>query len=64
MSHKPGRGHRRKSDPQSKKRFRTKALKKKIQRQKVYEEAEERWNRMSDNARKMRPELHPDNFKP
>jgi hypothetical protein len=64
MTHKPGRGHRKKSDPQAKKRFRRKAAKKKSQKQKAYEAAEERWSQMSDDARKMRPELHPDNFMP
>jgi hypothetical protein len=64
MSHKPGRGHRRKSDPHSKKRFQKKAKRKKAQAQKAYEEAQQRWRFMTEEQRKFRPELHPDNFKP
>jgi hypothetical protein len=64
VTHVPGRGHRRKSDPQSKERIRKKHTKKKYQKQKTYELAIERWNRLSADARKLRPEFPPDNFKP
>jgi hypothetical protein len=64
MTHQPGKGHRRKSEPRSKRLFQKRAAAKRAQKQKVYEEAKKRWNRMSEDARKMRPELHPDNFRP
>lgn len=64
MTHKPGRGHRRKSDPEAKKRFGKQAARKKTKAQQEYEKAKERWQAMSDDARKMRPELDPENFEP
>lgn len=64
MSHKPGRGHRRKSDPHSKKRFQKKARLKKAQAQKAYEDAQQRWKAMRDDQREFLPELHPDHFQP
>jgi len=64
MSHTPGRGHRRKSDPHKKKRFRKKGPKKKIEDQKAYEDACKRWDAMSEEKRKLLPEFYPGNFKP
>jgi hypothetical protein len=64
MTHKPGRGHRRKSDAQTKKRFRKKAARRKSRAEQEHEKAIERWQAMSSDARQMRPELDPDNFKP
>src|SRR5205823_3659933 len=62
--HTPGKGHRRKSDPRAKKRFRRKAATKRAVAEQAYQEAIQRWQSMSEAARQMRPELHPDNFKP
>jgi hypothetical protein len=42
MTHKPGRGHRRKSDPQTKKRFRRKATRKKVAAQQQFEKRHEK----------------------
>jgi hypothetical protein len=64
MGHTPGRGHRRKSDPAKKKRFRKKADNRKIDLEKRYNEAKREWARMSENARKLRPELDPELLKP
>jgi len=63
MKHTPGRGHRRKSDPIKKRRFQKKAAEQKEAAQKAYKEALKRWENMSEDARKLEPELHPDNFK-
>ena len=64
MGHTPGRGHRDKSDPPKKRRFARAARRKKTDADKAHQEAIERWNAMPEEARKLRPELHPDNFKP
>jgi hypothetical protein len=64
MAHTPGRGHRRKSDPARKKRFRKKDAKKKIEADKRYNEAKREWERMSQDARKLRPDLDPELLKP
>ena len=62
--HRPGRGHRRRSEPAAKREFQKKAKTKKAERRKVYNSAVERWRRMSEDARKMCPELDPENFLP
>ena len=62
MSHAPGRGHRRKSDPIKKKRVRSRAARKRAKAQEVYEEAKKRWTAMTDEQRQLLPELDPDNF--
>ena len=49
--------------PHQEKRFRKKAAKQKEAAQKAYKEALKRWENMSEDARKLEPELHPDNFK-
>jgi len=64
MGHTPGRGHRRKSDPHKKRRFRQKALSKKVQAEERHQRAIERWELMTDEQKKFRPEFHPDNFVP
>jgi hypothetical protein len=64
MRHTPGRGHRRKSDPIKRKRFKKKAAKKKIEAIRRYNEAKKEWERMSEDARKMRPDLDPEILKP
>jgi hypothetical protein len=64
MRHTPGRGHRRKSDPHKKKKFRKKAIRKKMEAQKAYEDACRRWESLSEQQRKFFAELHPDKFKP
>lgn len=64
MTHKPGRGHRRKSDPPKKRRFRKKAADKKAEADARYDGAVREWERMSEDARKMRPQLDPDIIKP
>ena len=60
MGHTPGRGHRRKSDPSRKKRLRKRAAKKRAEADKRYDEAKRAWDQMSEEARKMRPELDPE----
>lgn len=60
MAHTPGRGHRRKSNPAKKRRYKRKAAKKKSEAAKRYEKAKRLWDGMSDDAKKLRPELNPD----
>jgi hypothetical protein len=64
MGHMPGRGHRRKSNPPKKRRFRQHAAKKKAEADKRYDDAKKAWAEMSDEARRMRPELDPELIKP
>ena len=64
MGHTPGRGHRRKSDPSKKRRFRKNAEKKKAERDRRYDEARRAWSQMSEAARRLRPELDPDLVRP
>jgi hypothetical protein len=64
MGHTPGRGHRKKSDPPKKQYFRQKAAKKKAEADKRYDEAKRAWDEMSEDARRMRPELDPELIKP
>ncbi len=64
MAHTPGRGHRRKSDPPKKRRYRKKARKKKSEAQRRYDEAKRAWDQMSEEARELRPELDPELLKP
>jgi hypothetical protein len=61
--HKPGRGHRRKSDPEGKKRFQRQAKKKREATQAAYEEAAKRWEAMTPKQRRFRPELDPERLK-
>jgi hypothetical protein len=61
--HTPGRGHRRKSDPQKTKRFQQKAAKKKANAEELYRHAIRRWEAMTEDQQRLLPELHPDNFK-
>ena len=62
--HTPGKGHVGKSGPEKTKKFQKKAKKLRDQAQARYDEAVARWEKMSEAARKLRPELHPDNFRP
>jgi hypothetical protein len=62
MTHTPGRGHRRKSDRQKKKRFREEVAKKKQKAKTAYLDAVRRWEQMTDEQRRLRPELDPVNF--
>jgi hypothetical protein len=62
MGHTPGRGHRRKSDPNATKKFRKKAALKKSQAKKQFDKAVERWQSMTEEQRKFLPELDPENF--
>ena len=64
MGHTPGRGHRRKSDPPKKNLFRQRTAKKKAEADKRYDEAKRAWDEMSEDARRMRPELDPELVKP
>jgi predicted nucleic acid-binding Zn-ribbon protein len=64
MAHTPGRDHRRRSDPARKRRFRKRAARKKAEADKRYEEAKRAWEQMSDEARKLRPELDPELLRP
>lgn len=62
--HTPGRGHNRKSQGPKKKKFQKKQQQKKAQKQQQYQNAVNRWNKMSDAAKKLQPELDPKNFLP
>jgi hypothetical protein len=64
MGHTPGRGHRRKSDPRKKRRFRKRRSKQKAEAEKRYQDANRAWEEMSEDARKMRPDLDPELLKP
>ena len=64
MGHTPRRGHRRKSDPSKKRRLQGKAARKKAEADKQYDEAKRAWDKMSEEARRMRPELDPELVKP
>ena len=59
MGHTPGRGHRRKSDPVKKRRFQETAARKRAEADKRYDEAIEVWHGLSDEERKLLPELDP-----
>jgi hypothetical protein len=64
MSHTPGRDHRKKSEPAKKKRFRSRAKKKKNKVLEDYNDAITAWNEMSEEAKKLRPELDPELKRP
>ena len=63
MSHTPGRGHRRKSDPHKKKRVRKRLARRKADAQKGYEKAKKLWDSFTEEVRKLRTDLDPDRFK-
>ena len=63
-NHQPGRGHDRKSKPQKTKRFQKDSAKRRCTQEQEYEAAKERWIALSDKAKKILSELHPDKFKP
>lgn len=63
MAHTPGKGHRRKSDPIKKRRFRRAAARNKVEAEWLLSEAVARWALMTEEQRKFLPELHPDNFR-
>jgi hypothetical protein len=62
--HSPGRGHSIKSGPPKKRRFQKKAGKKRSQAEGRYAEGKRAWEEMSEEARKMRPELDPELLRP
>jgi hypothetical protein len=64
MTHTPGRGHRRKSDPPKKRRFQKETERRKQKAQKTYLDAIRRWEQMTEEQRRLRPELDPMNFEP
>ena len=64
MGHTPGRGHRGKSDPPKKRQFQRDAAKKKAEADREYDEAVRAWSEMSEQARKLRPELDPELIRP
>jgi hypothetical protein len=64
MGHTPGRGHRRKSDPPKKRKFQKLSAKKRAEAEKRYEEAKRNWDKMSEFARKRRPEKDPELIRP
>jgi hypothetical protein len=64
MAHSPGRGHRRKSDPLKKRRFQKRAAQKKDEADRRYDEALRAWEEMSEEARRLRPELDPALLRP
>jgi hypothetical protein len=64
MGHTPGRGHRRKSDPSKRRRYQRKVARKRAEAKKRYEDAKKAWDNMSEEARRMRPELDPELLKP
>ena len=57
--HKPGRGHDSKSEPQHKNRFMKKAEQKREAIAEELRKAQEVWDKMSDEAKKLRPDLDP-----
>ena len=64
MGHTPGRGHRMKSDPPKKRRFKRKAAKRRAEAEKRYEEAKKEWEAMPEEARRLCPELNPELSRP
>jgi hypothetical protein len=64
MVHTPGRDHKRKSDAPKRRRFQKKAVQKRTSQDQQYEAAKKCWEEMSEDARKMRPELDPELLRP
>jgi hypothetical protein len=64
MAHTPGRDHQRKSEPVKKRRFQKKTAQKRAIKDQEYDAARKQWEQMSEDARKMRPELDPELIKP
>jgi len=62
--HTPGRGHRRKSDPEKAQRFQRKAARQREAAQKALKEAWERWDRLSEEQKKLLPEFKPKEPRP
>jgi hypothetical protein len=62
--HTPGRGHDRKSAVSRKERFKRKAIRKKEQERKELEEKWELWDSLSEDAKKLQPELKPKKPRP
>ena len=58
--HRPGRGHRKKSDPPKKRKFRREAAKKRKKKQADHDSAKKEWDGLSEEVKKLRPELNPD----
>jgi len=59
VKHTPGRGHRRKSDPQRKKRFKKNVVKRKKELQEALRQQWDEWNALGPEVRKFFPELKP-----
>ena len=58
-----GRDHDRKSKPSKQKRFQKRAAKKKTDAEKEFDEIQRQWDDLTDEQRKLRPDLNPDNFR-
>ncbi len=56
----PGKGHRDKSDSPKTRRFQRNKERERARKLEEYRKAREEWNRMSGDARKMRPDKNPD----
>jgi hypothetical protein len=64
IKHRPGRGHRRKSEPDQKKRFRRRAEKKRIARDESIRQEWSEWDAMPPEEQKLRPEKKPKRQRP
>jgi hypothetical protein len=62
--HTPGRGHRRKSDPQKQEKWQKKAARQREAARRALQEAWERWDRLSDEKKKLLRELKPKKPRP
>ncbi|WP_441292362.1 RHS repeat-associated core domain-containing protein [Sorangium sp. KYC3313] len=63
--HNPGKAHRNATNNRkAKEKWQARAANKRAQAEERYRKALERWEKMSEAARKLLPELHPDKFKP
>jgi len=64
VEHQPGRGHDRKSAPQQKKRFARKARQLRERRRQEIEQQWEIWDKLTEEQRKLRPDLYPEGPRP
>jgi hypothetical protein len=62
--HTPGRGHRRKSDAKKKERFAKKAKKKREEEEEAANREWDRWDGLSEPARRLRDDLKPKRPRP
>jgi hypothetical protein len=64
VRHQPGRGHDRKSATLRKKRFSEKKQREREEHEEELRKMWEQWDKMSDGAKKLRPELKPTEPRP